>query len=445
MISNYLLGKIKTLRQVLNKVAQPKPPKIYQITQQEVSQIQHDLEKMLYQNIIPFWYPEVIDDIDGGYRLNQDVHGTWKGQTNKCIVTQARTVWFFSKLINTELGLSSKTFPKEKLLKAAYHGYQFLRQRMWDKEYGGFYWQVDSSGKEATQPHKQLFGQAAALYGLSEYAIATQDAEVKAFTQEIFHLIEARYRDSLYGGYQEFYLQDWSIPKTNSRSYFNTPANSKLINSHLHLTEAILTYYTLTQDVSARTRLEELLIVHTNTTVSKTAYGCTQIYQSDWTPIYLPGYDGISFGHTLENIWVIITICQTLGISNTLFLSHYRQLFNYLFKYGFDVQKGGFYDKGKFNKLANLKDKYWRVQGEGLVSLLHLYDLTKEEVYFQNFSKTLDWIFKYQTDWQHGEWHEQITKNGQSIGDKASVWKCPYHSSRAVIQCISILNRFNAF
>ncbi len=40
------------------------------------------LEKLLLDNILPFWYPGVIDDVHGGYRLNHDAEGKagpWKG------------------------------------------------------------------------------------------------------------------------------------------------------------------------------------------------------------------------------------------------------------------------------------------------------------------------------------------------------------------------------
>src|ERR1700752_4543861 len=61
-----------------------------------------NLERILTENILSFWYPEVVDVKEGGYRLNHDVEGRWRGPANKCLVTQARTVWFFSRLVNSD-------------------------------------------------------------------------------------------------------------------------------------------------------------------------------------------------------------------------------------------------------------------------------------------------------------------------------------------------------
>ena len=126
------------------------------------------LERILTENIIPFWYPEVIDEQDGGYRLNHDLEGRYRGPANKYLVTQARTLWFLSRLANSHYGAPGH-------LEAARHGHAFLRDRMWDRQFGGFYWEVDSSGHSVARPEKQMYGQAFALYALTEYANATGD------------------------------------------------------------------------------------------------------------------------------------------------------------------------------------------------------------------------------------------------------------------------------
>ena len=90
------------------------------------------LASILTENIIPFWYPGAIDRAHGGYRLNHDGQSAWRGDADKFLVTQARTLWFFSRLATTEYGGG-------RYLEAARHGYEFLRDRMWDPDCGGFY------------------------------------------------------------------------------------------------------------------------------------------------------------------------------------------------------------------------------------------------------------------------------------------------------------------
>ena len=120
---------------------------------QSLGAARNTLERILTENIIPFWYPEVLDHQDGGYRLNHDLEGRWGGPASKFLVTQARTVWFLSRLVNSK-------YANPEYLEAARHGYAFLRDRMWDKNCGGFYWEVDSSGRSVKVVDKRIYGQA---------------------------------------------------------------------------------------------------------------------------------------------------------------------------------------------------------------------------------------------------------------------------------------------
>ena len=50
---------------------------------------------------------------------------------DKMIVTQARHMWACSKF--------AAFFENDTFKDIAYHGYKFLRDKMWDQKYGGFY------------------------------------------------------------------------------------------------------------------------------------------------------------------------------------------------------------------------------------------------------------------------------------------------------------------
>ena len=88
------------------------------------------LSLILTNNILNFWYPKVIDNKSGGYRLNCDVNGVWLQSSRKSLIEQSRTLWFFSRMAQTN-------YDDKKYLKAADHGYDFLKY-FWDRENGGF-------------------------------------------------------------------------------------------------------------------------------------------------------------------------------------------------------------------------------------------------------------------------------------------------------------------
>jgi mannose/cellobiose epimerase-like protein (N-acyl-D-glucosamine 2-epimerase family) len=50
------------------------------------------LEKALYANPHPFWYPRYIDRAHGGYIINFNAQGEPNGRSSKMIVTQSRMV-----------------------------------------------------------------------------------------------------------------------------------------------------------------------------------------------------------------------------------------------------------------------------------------------------------------------------------------------------------------
>ncbi len=389
------------------------------------------LQKLLRENIIPFWYPATIDTENGGYRLNHDSQGTWLGPADKYLVTQARTVWFFARLAQTGYG-------SEQHLKAARHGYEFLRDALWDKQAGGFFWAVDTTGRTPVKADKHLYGQAFGLYAVSEYARASGDPEAAAFARKIFVLLEDRAHDPEYGGYREAFRRDWTAPELGAITSMGVPPDLKLMNTHLHLMEALTTYYRVGGDAAAKDRLVELIAIQSNAVVRKPLGACTDRYRRDWTPMRGPACDRVSYGHDIENVWLLIEACNAVGLPNAPLLDCYRTLFNYSLRYGYDGQYGGFYDAGPFNGPADQRGKTWWVQAEGLVSALWMYNLTGDAVYYDCFDRTLDWIVARQADWEHGDWYPQITEDGAAKGAKAGPWKSPYHSARAIIRCLEL-------
>lgn len=389
------------------------------------------LEANLTNNIIPFWFPGTIDGANGGYLLNHDVNGKYLGAGPKMIVTQARMVWFFSHL--HRLGYGGQDY-----LDAADSGYRFLKDKMWDPAHGGFYWQVDATGAEKSQTGKHLYGQAFALYALSEYHLATGNQDALELATQLFNLLETKAHDAIYGGYLESFNADWSPVPAGESSYMG-PAEFKLMNTHLHLLEAMTAFYRASHLPLARERLVELIRVQSNAVVRKGLGACTDKYQRDWTPVLSPPYARVSYGHDLENIWLLADACEAAGISTYPLVDLYRALFDYAAKYGFDTAQGGFYDSGPFNQPADNRQKTWWVQAEALVSSLRMYHLTHDSKYLGYFEKTWNWVDRHQADWKKGDWYETIQPDGTPLGGKAHIWKAAYHNGRAMMECLEIL------
>lgn len=393
------------------------------------------LLRLLQDNLLAFWYPQVLDKEFGGYRLHHDGSGRWKGPGPKALVTQARTVWFFSRLVRSGYGSSEH-------LEAARHGYRFLRDRMWDARYGGFYWEVDARGENATRPHKHLYGQSFGLYALAEYARASGDREALELATDLFNLLEYPAHDTRHGGYREFFSRDWGPGPDSLQGYMSFSRETKLMNTHLHLLEALTTYYEVSRNPAARERLLELIAIQSNSVVRKSVGACTDEYAMDWTPLTGPDFDRVSYGHDVENVWLLEEACRVAGLSSGPFRDLFRTLFEYSLRHGFDWEAGGFYDSGAFGAAADRRNKVWWVQAEGLVAALRMYRLFGDIRYYQVFSKLLEWIDQHQADWEDGEWFAVVTPAGERQGDKAGPWKSPYHNGRAMLECLQLLEEW---
>lgn len=398
----------------------------------EVRAVAPAIARNLERNVLAFWYPATVDREHGGFLIDHDAAGRFKGEAPKAVVTQARMVWLSARLVRERRG-------GDEMRAAARQGYRFLMDRLWDREHGGFFWEVDRAGTRVVAANKHLYGQAFGLYALAEYALATGDAEALADARRLFDLLDTKAHDAEFGGYREFFARDWTPPPGDARPYLGGSPDWKLMNTHLHLMEALSVFYRADRSPRVAQRLTELIAIQSNAVVRKTVGACTDRYRRDWTPILDGDGARASYGHDLENIWLIVDALQALGQPTAPYHDLFRQLFAYSMRHGYDHREGGFYDSGPLGQPADRRAKVWWVQAEALVSALTMYALTREPEYARVFLQTWDFTDRRQTDWKTGEWHSTITPDGTPTGEKAHRWKAGYHNGRALLESLRLI------
>lgn len=399
---------------------------------QEIEAAESSVKKML-ANLDAFWLKRLIDHKNGGYHLNHDIAGADLGPAPKGIVSQARCLWYFSHLLANGVG-------DDRHRAAADHGFDFIMAHMFDNESGGFYEQIGADGKTITVDRKHLYGQAFMLYGLSEYYKATKNPDALSLANQLFLTLEHKAHDSMYGGYRESYTRDWKILDENAPALMSVPSSYKLMNTHLHLMEALTNYFTVDDSALVRARLLELIAIQSNAVVRKTLGACTDKYHRNWLPINEPQFNRVSYGHDIENVWLLMDANRAAELSNGPYLDLYMTLFAYSLEYGYDHQSGGFYDYGPFNQTATSRNKVWWVQAEGVVSALEMYAMTGDDKYWDLFIQMLRWIDQHMVDWENGDWFSSIDDSDAALGGKAHLWKTPYHNGRAMARCLKTLN-----
>jgi len=105
---------------------------------------------------------------------------------------------------------------------------------------------------------------------------------------------------------------------------------------------------------------------------------------------------------------------------------------------GFDIDGGLWYEyEPKENQLV--KEKHWWVQAEAMVGFFNAWQISGDKRYLNISLENWEFIKTKILDKQYGEWFWGIVENGSIMPgeDKAGIWKCPYHNSRACLELIA--------
>jgi len=426
-----------------------------QNNQSEKQKIAHEMQISMVDELLKPWYPAAIDTADGGFlsAFTYDFKPT--GNQDKMIVTQARHVWSNSK--------AAELFPAKKYyIEGARHGYEFLRDKLWDKQYGGFYIFTDRQGnpKQGGFAPKEAYGNSFAIYALAAYYQASGDTSALNLAKQCFWWLEKHAHDPVYKGYYQHMQRDGTPIVRDATIKSTAETGYKDQNSSIHLLEAFTELYSVWPDELLKTRLKEMLML-VRDKITNDKGNLILFFQPDWTPVSyhdstLAVYkqhhslDHISYGHNVETAYLMLEASHALGIEGDIkTLQVGKKMVDDALDNGWDNKVGGFYDEGYYFKdkpgLTITEDtKNWWAQAEGLNTLLIMaarYPQDKHQ-YFEKF-KTL-WLYTqtYLIDHEHGDWYQGgIDKQPQyKTALKGQIWKGTYHTFRALMNCVTQLD-----
>lgn len=399
--------------------------------------------------LVDKWYPLALDKEDGGYYTDITYDFKVGDNHDKMIVTQTRQVW-----VNSKAYLEYKD---PKYLEYAAHGFRFLRDVMWDKEYGGFHTLVTKQGKPIPNKYeaKIAYGNAFAIYALAAYYDASGDQEALELAKETFRWLEKYSHDPNYKGYFQHMERDGTVIVRTANVPSTSDAGYKDQNSSIHLMEAFTELYHVWPNELLKERITELLLLIRDTIVNEEDY-MTLFFYPDWTPVsnkeqskeYIKEHyylDHVSFGHDVETAYLMLEASEAIGRTDTeRTWTVGKRLVDHSLRTGWDPKLGGFYDGGYYykgeNKMSILEeDKNWWAQAEALNTLLLMTRKYPEEAkkYYGYFEELWDYTQKYMMDSTNGGWYSWglETRPEMKTALKGHVWKTTYHNFRALINC----------
>lgn len=413
---------------------------------EEINSCLKEAENHLVNELLPFWTTRMMDHRNGGYITHFDEYGKDTGEDEKSLIAQSRSVFTLSSAHRAGYG-------KGEFASMAEHGIRFMIDKMWDKEFGGFFWLMDRAGN-VTIDQKILYGHSFAIYCLSEYTLATGDPLGIEYAERTFDLVQKHCTDTNLGGYFEMFAREWTLAGPGSQG-----GDRKTLDVHMHLMEAFTTLYECSRkEVHRRKLLEVIEVLLTRMIHPEFKTGIPQ-FTADWQVApqikfdIIWGWDRYTgegeksnptdntcYGHNAEFAWLLIHALEVLGKDPGEYIDLLTQIFDHTVDNGIDKEFGGVYVEGPHSGGVYDREKEFWQQAEVMIGTLDAYLLTGDEKYWDAYRNVHRFIFDRVVNRKAGEWYPLLTREGEPVWTHMShSWKINYHSVRAMIQSIKRL------
>lgn len=371
------------------------------------------------QSILSFWSSNMLDP-DGGFYGKMDSENVVYKNAPRGLVLNSRILWTYSAAFRAT---SIKRYKEVADMMFGYLSSVFV-----DKDNGGLYWQIGPTG-EPQNKKKQIYAQAFAIYGLSEYYHISRDKGALKLALELFESIERYSFDGRQNGYLEAFDEQWR-PLEDMRLSSKDANEAKTMNTHLHILEAYTTLYHVSANQDVRNKLRNLIQLFRDKFLTN-AHHYGLFYDEDWS---LRSSE-VSYGHDIEAAWLIYDAALAVGDQDLIRMTHDMAINVVDATLTYFDQDGGLFHAGEVDRITN-HEKHWWPQAEAIVGLLTAFQLTKDDKYLKMANKCWSFVQSDIKDHAHGEWYWGVDSNGHIMSneDKAGFWKCPYHNGRAMIE-----------
>ncbi|CAG5017159.1 Cellobiose 2-epimerase [Dyadobacter sp. CECT 9275] len=372
--------------------------------------------KKEFKSILSYWEKYSPDTQQGGFYGRVTYDNRPAPEAARSVVLNSRILWTFS--------LAHRLLKEHKYLTLADRAYQQIVKYFFDPEFGGVYWSVNPDGTPG-DARKQIYGNAFALYGLSEYYRITNYPPALLKAKEIYSLIEKHAFDKINGGYREAFARNWAA--TDDYILSKSPW-IKSMNTHLHLVEAYTNLYSVWPDKMLKKQTANMLTAIQTHIINPETSRMQLFFDQDWKP----KDNIISYGHDIEASWLLFETAEILHDKSLIEKS--RQISIKMAAAaatGLGSDGALAYEFDPKTRHTNTERSWW-VLAEQMVGFYNAYQLTKDSRYKVMSQKSWAYINDKLIDTKNGEWYGSVKEDGTQVkGDKISFWKCPYHNARA--------------
>ncbi|WP_053990885.1 AGE family epimerase/isomerase [Mangrovimonas sp. TPBH4] len=387
---------------------------------QAYKNLQQELAAEL-KRILNYWVDNTLDMEFGGFVGTRNHFNELVPLASKGIILNTRILWSFSAASNH---LKTDTYKD-----ICDRAFTYLNDYFRDTIHKGLFWELDYTGAPINK-RKQVYAQAFGIYALSEYYLLTGDKTSKQWAIELFQLLETHAKDNERKGYLEAFNEDWT-PIEDMRLSEKDMNAAKTMNTHLHVLEAYTSLLKIYDHPNLRASLHELISLFNDTFLNKT-YHYDLFFDEEWNLLS----NTISYGHDIETAWLVIEAAKALSDDELIKECEAIaiQVADAFLSEGIDKEGAVLNEKNLSTNHIDL-DRHWWPQVEALVGLNYAYHISKDQKYLSASLPIWEFTKIHLIDHKNGEWHFRVNDKGipYENEDKISMWKAPYHTSRACI------------
>jgi len=393
------------------------------------TELKDRIEADLRGNILPFWIEHVMDRSAGSFhgRLTNALGVDPTAERGALLTT--RILWTYSRAF--------RQYGDAAYREMADFAHADLMERYHDPAHDGFYWSLDPAGG-VSRDRKQVYGQAFAIYALSEYHAVTGAHGPLDRAIAVFHRLEQHARERQFGGYLEAFAPDWS-PIADMRLSPVDQNDPKSQNTMLHVMEAYTRLLDVWPDAGLKAALRDLVEVMLTRVLDPHTFHLGLFFTHEWRPTS----DKVSYGHDIEAAWLLTRAAE--AIADPALTARVRavalRIADVTLAEGTDTD-GAIFNLGGPAGIIDDNREWWP-QAEAVVGWIDAWQLSGDGRYLAAAARTWDFIEQNLIDRQHGEWFRGVTRAGAVIDtfEKVGFWKCPYHNGRMGLEVVARLAR----
>lgn len=374
------------------------------------------------ESILLWWQDNMTDDQNGGFWGRIDGLGKRHEQAEKGVVLNTRILWAFSA--------AARSTGDTRWANMAHRAFDYLVTCFLDREHGGVFWSLDFKGNPLNTK-KQVYAQAFAIYSCCEYFLLTNDPRSLEFALNTFALLEKNAFDPINNGYYEAYSREWILLE-DLRLSTKDANEAKTQNTHLHLLEAYTNLaHSAPHQAHVKLQLENLITLFLDKFIAQNGH-LHLFFDKDWTL----KSNTVSYGHDIEASWLIWNAAKATQNQELI-----QQVKPYCLKLATAVLHKGVASDGAVihefypDQHKHDEDRIWWVQAEAMVGFWFAYQISSDERFRQSALRCWHYVKDKVRDPLGGEWWWRVSPSGKQdvMEDKAGLWKCPYHNSRALL------------